>query len=52
MIVQRELDCFSRLVGPVEDDGCAWAVLRFHDRVFVFFLEVPLPASKVVASVV
>ena len=51
-VFKKVSDGFSRLVGPVEDDGCAWAVLRLHDRVFVFFLEVPLPASEVVASVV
>ena len=33
-------------------DGCAWDILRLHDRVFIFLLEVPVPASEVVASVV
>ena len=51
-VFRKELDGFSRLVGPVEDEGCVWGVLRFHDRVFVFLLEVPVPASEVVASVV
>jgi hypothetical protein len=48
---QRQLNGFGRLMGPVEDDGCAWGVLRFHDRIFVFLLEVRVPAREV-ASVV
>ena len=45
--VQRQLDGFSRLVGPVEGGGCAWDILRLHDRILVFLFEVPVPASEV-----